>query len=300
MRFVLSLLFCGVLSGCAFIQAYFDRNTDCRGASRAECAFVNAPLRLLPDIIEFADRPYRFKRTENDVEFIDKFGRIWVAPAGTLTDGASIPPLFIPIIGLPTSDEFAIAAAIHDAYCGYGNETIDVYQTRRWRQVHRMFFEALIQGGTPELKAKAMYAAVMTGGPRWAGLDDSSDGDADFDTRGLARPELAEIPDTALIDAFEDIVGFIEEENPSLQTIDQLSEIVTGTPEDFFRPEEERGFTVDAVTGETFEWLGLPAPAPPGSPSRWLGYDAQGNKITEIPEDELPDLSDDIVLPPPL
>lgn len=260
---------------------------------------MNAPLQLLPDIIEFADRPYRFQRTENDVEFIDRFGRVWVAPAGTLTDGASIPPLFVPIIGLPTSEEFAIAAAIHDAYCGYGNEAIEVYQTRRWRQVHRMFFEALVQGGTPELKAKAMYAAVMTGGPRWGGFDDKEDGDAGFDDRGLGRPELSEISDEALIDAFEDIVGYIDEENPSLQEIDQITEIVTGSTEDFFRPEEEKGFVVDAETGITFEWQGLPPPAPPGSPSAWLGYDAQGNKITEVPEDDLPDLSDDIVVPPP-
>lgn len=298
MRVLFSASLCLCLSGCGFLQAFFDRDQTCRGENRIDCAFVNAPLLLSDQEVSFDDRPYLFKRTRNTVEFVDKRGRHWQAPVGTLTDGASIPPLFVPLIGLPTSQEFAIAAAIHDAYCGYGNEGVQVYQTRRWRQVHRMFFEALVQGGTSEFKAKAMYAAVMTGGPRWGGGDDA--GDEDYAPSGVARPELSDIPPVELTEAFEDILEYIETENPSLGDIDAITEIVTTNTNDFFRPPEERGFTVDEVTGEVFEWLGLPPPAPPGSQSQWLGYDAQGNRISDIPEDELPDLSDDFLLPPPL
>lgn len=299
MRFAICLVLFGFLSGCAFIEAFFDRDKTCRGANRIDCAFVNAPLRLLPNLIEFPGRPYTFKRTENAVQFIDKRGYSWVAPRGTLTDGASIPPIFIPLIGLPTSEEFAVAAAVHDAYCGYGNEKLDVYQSRRWRRVHRMFFEALVQGGTPELKAKAMYAAVMTGGPRWSTFDDS--GDENFAPSGVARPELGDIPETALIDAFEDILEFVDTQNPTLNEIDTITEIVSENTQTFFRPPEERGFTFDPETGMTFEWQGLPPPAPPGSPSAWLGYDQNGQYIGDFnPDEDLPDLSDDIVLPPPL
>ncbi len=103
----------------------------------------------------------------NDLQFVDSEKKTWVAPKGTLTDGASIPPVFVAVIGEPTRKEFVNAAAIHDAYCGIGNDNLTQYHSDTWQNVHRMFYDALRVGGTPPKKAKIMFAAVYIGGPRW-------------------------------------------------------------------------------------------------------------------------------------
>lgn len=101
------------------------------------------------------------------LEFVDGNGRQWLAPRATLTDGASIPTVFIPIVGEPKSREFINAAAVHDAFCGVGNEDGPVYHSRTWQETHRVFYDSLIVGGTEPVRAKVMFAAVWLGGPRW-------------------------------------------------------------------------------------------------------------------------------------
>lgn len=139
----------------------------CRGSSAPRCRFVNSPVRLAPEPVRLPRRPLVFYPTAEPLAFVDGRGREWVAPERTLTDGASIPRAFISIIGAPKSREFANAGAMHDAYCGIGNEAGPNYHAAPWREVHRMFYDALRVGGTPEIKAKVMYASVYLGGPRW-------------------------------------------------------------------------------------------------------------------------------------
>ncbi len=280
------------VGGCTFVGAFVGAALDCEAGET--CVFRNAPLELTATTVTFPDRPFVYRRTLNEVQYVDRTGKIWAAPTGTITDGATIPPVFVPLIGAPTSAEFAIAAAIHDAYCGFGNEDMPRWQARDWRAVHRMFFEALVIGGTPENKAKAMYAAVMTGGPRW-GVG-AQDANGEYLPNGTARPELAQVPAAELQAAFQDMLAYIEREDPTLDQIDGVVEIVSGSAEgrsgaSEFRPEEEAGFEVLA-DGTVVEWRGLPPPAPPGSESSWLGYDAEGNWIgidtqtdTQIPKD---------------
>lgn len=143
----------------------------CRGRSSPECRFVNSPVELVPEPVRLPWRSLVFYPTAEPLTFVDGKGRAWVAPERTLTDGASIPQMFISIVGAPTSGQFANAAAVHDAYCGVGNEEGPKFHAAPWRDVHRMFYDALRVGGTPETKAKVMYAAVYLGGPRWPGED---------------------------------------------------------------------------------------------------------------------------------
>ena len=77
------------------------------------------------------------------------------------TDGASIPEWAQPIIGKPYDESYLKAAIIHDHYCYEENHV------RTWRQTHRMFYDALIDLGVDQIKAKIMYAAVYIGGPKW-------------------------------------------------------------------------------------------------------------------------------------
>lgn len=176
---------------------------DC-SAVPGTCAFANAPLRLAPQRIDIPGRPYPFHRTARALDFVDGAGRRWTAPAATLTDGASIPLIFVPIVGSPRTAEFAAAAALHDALCGIGNEDGPVWHGAPWPEVHRMFYDTLITGGTPEVKAKVMFAAVWLGGPRWHPVTKAADTRLDRLPPPLRRETMARVK------------AHIERENPPM------------------------------------------------------------------------------------
>ncbi len=92
-------------------------------------------------------------------EFIDAKGLHWPVPKGTYVDGASIPWPLWSIIGGPFEGKYRDASVIHDFYC-------DVH-LRQWREVDRMFYDAMIASGVDERQAKVMYLGVLWGGPRW-------------------------------------------------------------------------------------------------------------------------------------
>ncbi|WP_169052679.1 DUF1353 domain-containing protein [Pseudooceanicola onchidii] len=203
--------------------------TFCTGAAGTFCAFVNAPLQLASDIVRLPRRPYPFQPLAQDLNFVDARQQTWIAPKGILTDGASIPPVFVSVVGRPTDPAFAKAAAIHDSYCGVGNEATPYYHTRPWQATHRMFYEALRVGGASEKTAKTLYAAVYMGGPRWLVTRPhpvvSTQGTGDPGApagQGIERPDLAPIPQGALQDALRDIIAEIEARNPGIGEIERL------------------------------------------------------------------------------
>ncbi len=101
----------------------------------------------------------RHMRLLDPVSYTDPAGLRWDAPAGLVTDGASIPWPLWSVIGSPFAGEYRYAAVIHDHYC----ET----RSRPWRDVHKAFHLASLAGGTQERKALIMYYAVYRFGPRW-------------------------------------------------------------------------------------------------------------------------------------
>ena len=101
-------------------------------------------------------------KLQEAIRFKDGKQLVWEAAAGLVTDGASIPGIFQPLVGAPFEQAFLKAAVIHDHYC-------DRY-VRTWRQTHAMFYEALLAGGVGKAKAKTMYLAVLVGGPKWIKL----------------------------------------------------------------------------------------------------------------------------------
>ncbi|RHX77471.1 DUF1353 domain-containing protein [Leptospira yasudae] len=94
-----------------------------------------------------------------DLYFKDTNGIIWKANAENTTDGASIPEWAQPFVGKPFDSTYLKAAVIHDHYCNR--------HVRPWYQTHRAFYDALIDLGVESKKAKAMYYAVLIGGPKW-------------------------------------------------------------------------------------------------------------------------------------
>ncbi|MEI7782021.1 MAG: DUF1353 domain-containing protein [Planctomycetota bacterium] len=83
----------------------------------------------------------------------------WLAPSGSVVNGASIPRAFWSVIGGPFEGRFRNASVVHDVACEE--------RSRPWRQVHRMFYEACRCGRTNVVQAKIMYYAVYHFGPRW-------------------------------------------------------------------------------------------------------------------------------------
>jgi len=168
----------------------------CEGNRKGTFSPAEVTLKTQGDMKELQDELLTFR---------DSHGVEWVAPKGTLTDGASVPRLVLPLTDDRFSREFLKAAVVHDAYCQEENKTRTPKQfhARPWKQVHRMFYEAMIADGTSEVKAKIMLAAVWLAGPRW-------------DEAGGQR---LEIPPDPLTRGFIGSKQWIEVNNP---TVDQI------------------------------------------------------------------------------
>lgn len=168
------------------------------------CKIEGGPIQMSGTPVFLPPKQQAFFPTSADIRFTDAQGVEWIAPSGTLSDGASIPHIFMPVVGDRQSREFLLAAALHDAYCGIGNDALATFQTRSWEDVHRMFFDALVAGGTDPKKARIMFSAVYLGGPRW---DDPS-------------RDLSNVPEDALRLELEWCLKWIEKTDPSLLEIE--------------------------------------------------------------------------------
>jgi len=143
---------------------------------------------------------------DEELVYIDAQELEWIAPKGTLTDGASVPRLALWVTDGRFDAGFLKAAIIHDAYCQ--SENADrcpaQFKKRPWKLVHRMFYEASVAGGTDQMRAKLMFAAVWLGGPRWNDI----------------KNNLDEIPQASLIETYEFARLWIESEDPSIEEIE--------------------------------------------------------------------------------
>ena len=214
------------------------RTVSCEGPARVNCKFINSPVKLSKKAWRFPGEPYPYFRTRNDLKFVNAANDVYVAPKDTWTDGASIPVIFVPIIGDPRSREFMNAATVHDAYSSKRNENGPYYHTATWQEVHRMFYDGLLASGTPPLKAKIMYAAVYLGGPRWSevrkpprrqamrvtGTEIVPASNVIQDT-GLRKLQsnvslAAQVPEDELVATFQRVKTYIENNNPSIDELE--------------------------------------------------------------------------------
>ena len=99
----------------------------------------------------------RTMRVLEDFTFTDQAGKVWLAPAGSLTDGASIPRALWTAVGGPYEGKYRNAAIVHDVVC-QGHTT-----NEERRAGDRMFKEACLCGGCTEHEAARLYAGVSVG-----------------------------------------------------------------------------------------------------------------------------------------
>jgi uncharacterized protein DUF1353 len=111
-----------------------------------------------------ADPSGTTKILDADLYFIDLEEKAWKAGKGDITDGASIPELFQPIIGGPWKRNYLPAAVMHDHY------TNIKHIVRPWWDTDRMFYQAMLVREVGFIKASLMYYAVYIFGPHWGEL----------------------------------------------------------------------------------------------------------------------------------
>jgi hypothetical protein len=94
-----------------------------------------------------------------DFAYIDPNEIRWIAPAGSIIDGASIPRVLWSGFGSPFTGKYRDASVIHDVACDEQNRT--------WELVHLAFYYAMRASEVDEVQAQAAYGAVYHLGPRW-------------------------------------------------------------------------------------------------------------------------------------
>jgi Protein of unknown function (DUF1353) len=94
-----------------------------------------------------------------DLRYTDPNGLVWVAPAGSVVDGASIPRSLWSFMGGPFEGKYRNASVLHDvAY---------TLQNRPPQECDRMFYYAMRCSGVSALEAKTMYYALLRFGRHW-------------------------------------------------------------------------------------------------------------------------------------
>ena len=93
-----------------------------------------------------------------DFSYTDPDGKVWLAPCGSIINGASIPRPLWSTVGSPYTDDYRRASIVHDVACN--SPTIP----RKNADV--MFYYACMAGGCSPAQARILYAGVRIGA--WA------------------------------------------------------------------------------------------------------------------------------------
>ena len=95
----------------------------------------------------------------NELRYTDPKGVVWIAPAGSKVDGASLPRVFWSLVGGPFEGKYRNASVLHDV--AYDEKS------RPWQEVDRMFYHAMRCSGVGSVQAKTRYYALYRHGRHW-------------------------------------------------------------------------------------------------------------------------------------
>jgi hypothetical protein len=145
----------------------------------------------------------------SELRYVDPDGVVWVAPAGSVVDGASIPRSLWSFMGGPFEGKYRNASVLHDV--AYDQHI------RHWEQCDRMFYNAMRCSGVSAVEAKTMYFALYKFGRHWKRPRAF--------TGIVARSDEA-IPRALPVDQDEvnAAKNWIENANPSLAQIEQRAD----------------------------------------------------------------------------
>ncbi len=106
--------------------------------------------------------PDRDMKLLEDFWYIDPEGNKWLAPAGSIVNGASIPRPLWTTVGSPYTDDYRNASVVHDIACAnidWNNNDAD----KKRRLADKMFYYACLAGGCSKDQAEIFYIGVRIG-----------------------------------------------------------------------------------------------------------------------------------------
>jgi Protein of unknown function (DUF1353) len=109
--------------------------------------------------------------------FVDRHNRKWLAAAGSIVDGASIPRALWTLVGSPYTGDYRRASIVHDVACVEAGTD----RTKR-RAADRMFYWACRAGGCSVAESYLLYLGVRIGAHlthvlRWQAVYAAGDSD---------------------------------------------------------------------------------------------------------------------------
>jgi hypothetical protein len=147
-----------------------------------------------------------------ELRYTDPHGEVWVAPIGSVVDGASIPRYLWSIMGGPFEGKYRNASVLHDVAYGEHNRP-------SW-DCDRMFYNAMRCSGVSVGEAKTMYYALYKFGRHWKfpikrGKPVKYEGE--LVARGEQIPRAIPVNPEQINEARD----WISDTNPSLEQIEQ-------------------------------------------------------------------------------
>src|SRR5256714_6838576 len=145
----------------------------------------------------------------SELRYIDPDGVVWIAPAGSVVDGASIPRSLWSLMGGPFDGKYRNASVLHDV--AYDQHI------RPWQQCDRMFYNAMRCSGVSAVEAKTMYFALYKFWRHWKrpGAFAGAVARNDASVRRALPVDDAELNETR---------SWIENADPSLAQIEQRAD----------------------------------------------------------------------------
>lgn len=148
----------------------------------------------------------------NELRYTDPKGQVWVAPPGSVVDGASIPRSLWSVMGGPFEGKYRNASVLHDVAYDQHN--------RPWQDCDRMFYNAMRCSGVGAVEAKTMYYSLYKFGHHWK-FPIRRAKPVKVKGQIVARGEV--IPKAIPVDAnqIDQARDWIRNSNPSLEQIEQ-------------------------------------------------------------------------------
>ncbi len=151
----------------------------------------------------------------SELRYTDPHGLAWVAPVGSIVDGASIPRSLWSVMGGPFEGKYRNASVLHDVAYEQHN--------RPWQDCDRMFYNAMRCSGVSAVEAKTMFYALYRFGHHWK-FSIKRAKPVKFGGKMVARAE--EIPRAIPVNENEvsDARDWIRRAQPSLEQIEQRAD----------------------------------------------------------------------------
>ena len=151
----------------------------------------------------------------SELRYTDPHGIVWVAPAGSTVNGASIPRSLWSLMGGPFEGKYRDASVLHD---------VSYEQHKRpWQDCDRMFYNAMRCSGVSVVEAKTMFYALYRFGHHWK-FPIKRAKPVKFEGAMVARGE--EIPRAIPVNENDvnEARDWIRRAQPSLEQIEQRAE----------------------------------------------------------------------------